>query len=190
MRELACSIEKLGRVPDDRASLLELPGVGPYIADAVLLYSYGRLTFPLDAGLQRTLRRLYGISKPSAKDPYRDSALGSLTEQLIESLTAGEVRALHQGILTVAWDNCRPSPNCEACFVANACTSRHELELRKDGSGKQRQTAPDFDSGSNGTSVAPQLLPAERARSEAVDGLKIDRQVGRQSSVSLRQRLS
>ena len=43
-----------------RARLLELPGVGPKIADCVLLFAYGFQTaFPMDVWILRGLRQLY-----------------------------------------------------------------------------------------------------------------------------------
>jgi N-glycosylase/DNA lyase len=43
-----------------RARLMELPGVGPKIADCVLLFAYGfQQAFPIDVWVMRALRTLY-----------------------------------------------------------------------------------------------------------------------------------
>ena len=43
-----------------RAELMQLPGVGPKIADCVLLFAYGfQSAFPLDVWVLRALRQLY-----------------------------------------------------------------------------------------------------------------------------------
>jgi N-glycosylase/DNA lyase len=43
-----------------RAELMQLPGVGPKIADCVLLFAYGfQNAFPLDVWVLRALRQLY-----------------------------------------------------------------------------------------------------------------------------------
>jgi N-glycosylase/DNA lyase len=43
-----------------RAALLELPGVGPKIAECVLLFAYGfQEAFPVDVWVEKALRRLY-----------------------------------------------------------------------------------------------------------------------------------
>ncbi len=55
-------LARLGASPPDdaRAELMRLPGVGPKIADCVLLFAYGFQTaFPLDVWVLRALRRLY-----------------------------------------------------------------------------------------------------------------------------------
>lgn len=56
-------LEALAREDDDdavRAALCSLHGVGPKIADCVLLFAYGRLgAFPIDVWVERVLRQLY-----------------------------------------------------------------------------------------------------------------------------------
>ena len=43
-----------------RAELLKLPGVGPKIADCVLLFAYGfQAAFPVDVWVMKALRQLY-----------------------------------------------------------------------------------------------------------------------------------
>ncbi len=47
-------------LPEARAELLKLPGVGPKIADCVLLFGFGFPTaFPVDVWVMRALRQLY-----------------------------------------------------------------------------------------------------------------------------------
>ncbi len=56
------ALARLGTLPADaaRAQLMQLPGVGPKIADCVLLFAYGfQDAFPLDVWMLRALRQLY-----------------------------------------------------------------------------------------------------------------------------------
>jgi N-glycosylase/DNA lyase len=47
-------------LPEARAELLKLPGVGPKIADCVLLFGFGfAAAFPVDVWVMRALRQLY-----------------------------------------------------------------------------------------------------------------------------------
>ncbi len=49
----------LGTTPQIRKNLLELPGVGPKVADCVLLFGIGRLdAFPVDTWIRKTLELL------------------------------------------------------------------------------------------------------------------------------------
>ncbi len=55
-------LDRLGARPPEnaRAQLMQLPGVGPKIADCVLLFAYGfQAAFPLDVWVLRALRGLY-----------------------------------------------------------------------------------------------------------------------------------
>lgn len=46
------------------AELQELPGVGPKVADCVLLFGFGHLqAFPVDVWIQRAVEKLYGVKK-------------------------------------------------------------------------------------------------------------------------------
>jgi N-glycosylase/DNA lyase len=48
------------RLPAARSELMKLPGVGPKIADCVLLFAYGfPMAFPMDVWILKALRQLY-----------------------------------------------------------------------------------------------------------------------------------
>jgi N-glycosylase/DNA lyase len=56
------NLSRLSELPIDeaRASLVGLPGVGPKIADCVLLFAYGfQRAFPVDVWINRALQQLY-----------------------------------------------------------------------------------------------------------------------------------
>jgi A/G-specific adenine glycosylase len=49
-----------GNVPRELASLLALPGIGPYTARAVLAFAFGEGTMPVDTNIGRVLARVSG----------------------------------------------------------------------------------------------------------------------------------
>ncbi|MGC8634907.1 MAG: hypothetical protein ACP5VP_09635 [Candidatus Limnocylindrales bacterium] len=55
-----------GRVPEDAAALLDLPGVGPYTARAVLARTIGQPVMPLDVNVRRVLGRVLQETSPAA----------------------------------------------------------------------------------------------------------------------------
>ncbi len=62
-------VEKYGgKVPRDASSLLSLPGVGPYVASATLLFAYGEPFLPLDKDVERYLTEHCGHLEFSASD--------------------------------------------------------------------------------------------------------------------------
>jgi len=49
-----------GEVPDSAAGLMGLPGVGHYVANAVLCFAFGRRAVILDTNTERIVSRVYG----------------------------------------------------------------------------------------------------------------------------------
>jgi A/G-specific adenine glycosylase len=68
------SLEHCGKVPNSREELMMLPGVGYYIADAVLCYAFGQPTVPIDTNVIRVFCRFFGFQS-SKKRPRTDSEL-------------------------------------------------------------------------------------------------------------------
>ena len=69
------SLPKLGQMDYEKAfeALLELPGVGPKVADCILLYGYGRgEAFPTDVWIKRIISHLYFEGKDVKVDKIRE----------------------------------------------------------------------------------------------------------------------
>lgn len=63
----------LSNAPTDdvRKALLEVLGVGPKVAECVLLYGFGRLeAFPVDVWIKRALKEVFGTDTPLLSSPY------------------------------------------------------------------------------------------------------------------------
>jgi A/G-specific adenine glycosylase len=102
-----------GRLPDDLASLLALPGVGPYTARAVLAFAFERdHVGVLDTNAARLLARWTGRSlKPKEAQAAADGAV-----------PAGLGWAWNQAVLDLGATVCRArSPRCNECPVAAWC---------------------------------------------------------------------
>lgn len=100
-----------------RERLLELPGVGPETADAILLYALGHAAIVVDEYLRRVVTR-HGLLGEKAK--YAEiQALG-------EAAFAGEPEAerashcneFHAVIVELGKRHCRRVANCEGCPLA------------------------------------------------------------------------
>ncbi|MGC9517165.1 MAG: DNA glycosylase [Methanomicrobiales archaeon] len=69
------NLEKLGRMNYDKAfeTLLEFPGIGPKVADCILLYGYGKgEAFPTDVWIKRIVSYLYFDGKDIPADKIRN----------------------------------------------------------------------------------------------------------------------
>jgi A/G-specific adenine glycosylase len=127
LRALARTVDEEmgGAIPFEREALLRLPGVGPYVADAILLYFRGEGAFPLDGNIQRVFRRVSGLPMPEGKsrrtDPYRDSWLRGAADFALERHPQEGLVDLHRGVLDVGWTTCRYRPNPPSCPVREVC---------------------------------------------------------------------
>jgi A/G-specific adenine glycosylase len=108
-----------GRLPEDRDGLLELPGIGPYTADALLAIAFGRPALPLDANVQRVLARLHAIETPL---PAALGELRALARGLVPTERPGDVA---QALMDLGSLVCTPArSDCAACPLAFACRAR------------------------------------------------------------------
>ena len=104
-----------------RNDLLDLPGVGPETADAILLYALGVPAMVVDEYLRRVAVR-HGLVSPSAK--Y--SAIQALAEQAFGPEHAAEgpqdlvrhYNEFHALIVRVGKDHCGRVPLCDGCPLA------------------------------------------------------------------------
>jgi endonuclease-3 len=101
-------------VPDARAYLCALPGVGRKTAACVLLFAYGMADVPVDTHVSRVGTRL-GLFRPGA----------SLEEQhdtMLELTPAGQELELHLNLLRHGRRTCSArAPRCDACALARTC---------------------------------------------------------------------
>lgn len=110
-------VERRGIWPADRASIEELPGVGQYVASAVLLFVHGEPEPLLDVNMARVIERVFGAR--TFADIRDDPWLQHLSRRLVRSRRAAEV---NWAILDLAAVACRSrSPCCNICPLMHAC---------------------------------------------------------------------
>ncbi len=124
LKQLAMVMAKRnGRFPRIRAEIEALPGVGQYIANAILLLCHGEAQPLLDANMARVLERVFGPRKLAdiRYDPY-------LQELAFEVVQCKEAKELNWAILDLAASKCLPrKPRCNTCPLEAVC-----LRVRKD----------------------------------------------------------
>src|SRR5205823_5820265 len=106
-----------GDVPNTREDLLTLPGVGDYVANAVLCFGFGRAAILMDSNSERIVGRVAG-SRASGRrwqmrlDLYR---LAGAT---------GADREFNSALLDLGALVCRASrPRCLVCPVNGHCAT-------------------------------------------------------------------
>jgi endonuclease-3 len=104
-------------VPDGRAFLTALPGVGRKTAACVLLFSFGLRDVPVDTHVGRVGTRL-GLLRPGASSDELHDAMTALTPP-------GAELELHVNLLRHGRRTCHArGPACTTCALRRTCPSR------------------------------------------------------------------
>lgn len=106
-----------GEVPEDLATLISLPGVGPYIANAVRCFAFGHPDAIIDTNVMRVVTRIFGI-------PFRDSLRRNkefvgVTQTLVDT---ADPRRYNFALLDLAHVLCTiQDPKCYLCPINTYC---------------------------------------------------------------------
>jgi A/G-specific adenine glycosylase len=117
----AIVVEHGGVFPDDPAALRALPGVGRYIAGAILSFAFGRPAAIVEANTQRVLARWLAWSE-DLKTSRSQARLWQAAERLVPESDPG---TFNQAFMELGAVVCIPrSPLCLVCPVARDCRAR------------------------------------------------------------------
>ena len=106
-----------GKVPGNRAELISLPGVGEYIADAVLSFAYGRDVAVVDTNVCRVISRVFDLKAKG--EARRDPKFRKIAQEM---LPAGKSRNFNLAMIDLAALVCIPKkPKCHICPLNNLC---------------------------------------------------------------------
>lgn len=101
-----------GKLEDARDRLLEIRGVGPETADAILLYAGGRPTFVIDAYTRRVLGRHFLADGDAGYEELRAMFHRALTPE------PGMFNQFHALFVEVGKRHCGAKAKCEGCPLA------------------------------------------------------------------------
>ncbi|MDP9695724.1 UNVERIFIED_ORG: A/G-specific adenine glycosylase [Arthrobacter globiformis] len=108
-----------GRVPQDYAELLGLPGVGSYTAAAVAAFAFGRRETVVDTNIRRVHARLFSGSALPA--PALTAAEMRLAAELLPSDAGSSVR-WNASVMELGALVCTArAPKCAVCPVRDRC---------------------------------------------------------------------
>ncbi|WP_432485166.1 HhH-GPD family protein, partial [Kineococcus esterisolvens] len=116
---VAITAEHGGRVPDDHAALLALPGIGAYTAAAVAAFAFRRRHAVVDTNVRRVhARAVSGAAEPA---PALTAAETRLAAQLLpedpETAARWSVGVMELGALVCT----ARAPRCPACPLLDRC---------------------------------------------------------------------
>ena len=99
-------------LPDEPASLMELPRVGQYVANATLCFARGDRLPILDRNVKRVYSRVF-------RDTWPETEADQLT--FTRRLIPDEAREYNLALLDFGALICQPDPLCEECFANEYC---------------------------------------------------------------------
>lgn len=110
-------VEISDRWPENRSALESMPGVGQYVANAVLLFVHGKPEPLLDTNMARVIERIYG--ERTMADIRHDPWLQAVSRRLVSCRTPTVV---NWAVLDHAALVCtRRSPRCGECPLSPRC---------------------------------------------------------------------
>ena len=110
--------EMHGVFPSSHDGLLRLPGIGPYIAGAILSIAFNKKVPAVDGNVKRVFSRLFLI-----REALDDAAVKRKIQDLAEEMVPEKDSALfNQGIMDLGASICRPkNPQCSICPIKRQC---------------------------------------------------------------------
>ncbi|REB05314.1 A/G-specific adenine glycosylase [Sporosarcina sp. BI001-red] len=115
------------KIPQTRAEILNLRGIGPYTAGAVLSIAYGVPEHAVDGNVMRVFSRLFLIEEdiaiPKTKKVFE--------QRVMEVIDETDPSSFNQAIMELGATICTPKPRCLLCPVRDFCKAFEE--------GKQEQ---------------------------------------------------
>ena len=108
-------------LPEAKAWLMDLPGIGPKTAAIILCFSLGMPAMPVDTHIYRVSKRLGLIGRKISAEAAHD---------ILEPMVAAEdVFAFHVYLIQHGRAVCKAQrPRCERCVLASGCPSRRFFE--------------------------------------------------------------
>jgi A/G-specific adenine glycosylase len=104
-----------GVVPSDYETLIELPGVGRYMAGAILSIAFNKAFPVVDGNVRRVLSRVHGWTDDDPK---------ALWDAATELARLGEPRVVNQAVMELGAKVCSfKSPRCLVCPIQSACVA-------------------------------------------------------------------
>ncbi len=112
-------VEKFGgKIPEAEDKLLELPGVGRYIASAVECFAFNKPKAVLDTNVIRIFTRVFGIKSEKSR-PRDDPRLWSFAQTLVP---ANDTKEYNWGLIDYGTFVCKSKkPLCNECILYNIC---------------------------------------------------------------------
>jgi len=110
------------KIPSTRERLKQLPGVGDYVAGAVLSVGFGKREWIVDSNVVRVFKRFFGLK--TTKEGRRDKPVIDLAKAYVNTTKPKEANL---ALLDFAAVICQPRlPKCDYCPLSKECNFRNK----------------------------------------------------------------
>jgi A/G-specific adenine glycosylase len=106
------------QVPDDYDSLISLPGIGDYTANAILAFAFQKRSVVIDTNIRRV------IARAALGQEWPTKSITKSERELIESLVPRQHKAASvysAAIMELGQVICVPKPKCDVCPIKREC---------------------------------------------------------------------
>ena len=119
--------ELAGNIPTDYATLISIPGIGPYTANALLSIGQNKKALALDANLERVLARFYGLDHTQGLELKKELTKRFARNTLLPDMDTLGSRALTEALMDLGRTICRADrASCLLCPLTGNCRSHIE----------------------------------------------------------------
>lgn len=106
-----------GKIPDNKADLLSIKGLGPYTVGAILSFGFHQKEAAVDANVVRVLTRHYTVSDDIQK-PSTSKKLFALADAALPENKPWEIT---EAFIELGATVCQKTPLCHACPLRITC---------------------------------------------------------------------
>lgn len=116
-----------GRLPEARADLAALPGVGPYTLGALRSIAFGHAEALVDGNVGRVFARWHALEQPPASAKGRAEVWRLAADWLTLAPAQAAPGQWNEALMELGATICRPRrPDCALCPVAERCQARQQ----------------------------------------------------------------
>ena len=160
--------EHAGKIPASWKEIKELPGVGDYIAAAILSLVFDLPHAVVDGNVKRVLARLLQIDAPVNHQPFY-----TIFKQAADRILNTENPGTHnQALMELGAVICKPrSPDCFQCPLKTYCLAYQNVTVSKYPQRKKRDPIPEFHTAVGVVCRNDRLLITQRSTEGLLGGL-------------------
>jgi A/G-specific adenine glycosylase len=115
-----------GKIPQDLPTLLQLPGIGPYTAAALLAFAFDQPVPVLDTNIIRVIARLHNITEPIDSKKGKEQ----IAEAAHQMLPKKRGSAFASALMDLGSTICTASnPQCDICPLSSRCLTEDPATL-------------------------------------------------------------